>query len=299
MERGEKKGKTKETRGCSDLASADPQMLRLSDAVTRFPHPDTLDVDGLAVPAAEVLRVLDPFLTDERRTRIAAAVAARCYGVVPVLEGVHDAGNLAAVMRSAEGLGFGQLWTVALAGDADVLAQHGAERLRKEIDQRQQGRRRPARRQSQGADKWLDVRAFASPAAFAEAARAAGYRIACTHLSADAVPIAELDFTQPTALVLGNEKDGISDALLAEADQNVVLPIDGFIQSYNVSVAAALALYHARHDRVVRQGRHGDLSEAEQAILSARFAHRSVSAADAILKRALREGDLPAPPRGQ
>ena len=273
--------------------------------MTRFPHPDTLEADGRPVAAADVLRVLDPFLTEARRARVAAAVAARCYDVVPVLEGVHDAGNLAAVMRSSEGLGFGQLWTVALAGDADVLAQHGAERLEKEIDQRQQNRRRPARRQSQGADKWLDVRAFDSPAGFARAARDAGYRIACTHLSADAVPIGRLDFTQPTALVLGNEKEGVSDALLAEADQNVLLPIDGFIQSYNVSVAAALALYHARHDRILRQGHHGDLSEAEQHVLSAHFAHRSVTAADAILKRALREGgllgdgDVAPPSRGQ
>ena len=260
----------------------------------RFPHPATLNVGGQAVPAAAVLRVLDPFLTDERRQRIAAAVAARCYGVVPVLEGVHDAGNLAAVMRSAEGLGFGQLWTVALEGDASVLAEHGAARLQREIDARAQGRRRPARRQSQGADKWLDVRAFASPGAFAAAARAAGTRIVCTHLSAGAVPIADLDFTQPTALVLGNEQDGISEELLAESDQNVVLPIDGFIQSYNVSVAAALALYHARHDRITRQGHHGDLSGAEQHVLATRFAHRSVTAADAILKRALREGALDA-----
>ena len=258
----------------------------------RFPHPPTLDVDGRPVAAADVLRVLDPFLTDERRARIAAAVAARCYGVVPVLEGVHDAGNLAAVMRSAEGLGFGQMWTVALAGDADLLARHGAEHLAEEIAGRPQNRRRPARRQSQGADKWLDVQAFDSPAALATAARAAGLRLVCTHLSADAVPIAELDFTQPTALVLGNEQDGISEALLAEADQNVVLPIDGFIQSYNVSVAAALALYHARHDRLTRQGHHGDLEASEQHTLTAHFARRSVTAAEAILRRALREGAL-------
>src|SRR5690606_24227591 len=139
--------------------------------------------------------------------------------------------------------------------------------------------KRGSARAAQGAHKWLDLATYDDVAAFADAARAAGYAIVATHLSADAVPIAAYDFTRPTALVFGNEAEGVSEALLARADANVHLPIDGFVQSYNVSVAAALALYHARRDRLARQGRHGDLTADEQAILTAHYYLRSFAAA--------------------
>src|SRR5690606_34987683 len=85
---------------------------------------------------------------------------------------------------------------------------------------------------------------------------------------------------------------GVSERLLARADARVVLPLDGFVQSYNVSVAAALALYHARQDRLARQGRHGDLTEAERDVLTAHYYLRSVQAAPPLLARARGAGRL-------
>ena len=230
----------------------------------------------------EVVERLAPFVAEERQARIAAVVAARTVAVVPVLERAHDLGNVNAVLRSAEGLGVGAAHLVDLQGKAaDWLAEREADGGAGRVA----GGMGRARRQSQGADKWLDVHAWPDAEAACDGLRAGGYRIVATHLDARAVPIAELDFTVPTALVFGNERDGVSRALLDRADANVVLPIDGFIQSYNVSVAAALALYHARQDRIARQGFHGDLSDAERAALTAHFYVRSVRAAGPILAR--------------
>ena len=50
-----------------------------------------------------------------------------------------------------------------------------------------------------------------------QALKAQGYRIVTTALSPKAVPITELDFTQPTAFVLGNEVDGVGPSLSAES----------------------------------------------------------------------------------
>lgn len=237
---------------------------------------------GRTFRPAEVIERLVPFVGEARQARIAEVVAARTVRVVPVLERVHDLGNVNAALRSTEGLGYGAAHLAALEGEAAEWSQDlemgDAESVTVEGGT-------PAQRQSQGADKWLDLHVWPDAATACDGLTAQGYRIAATHLDADAVPIAEVDFTVPTALVFGNERDGISDALLARADLNVVLPIDGFIQSYNISVAAALGLYHARQDRIARQGHHGDLSDEAKERLTARYYLRSVRAAAAILAR--------------
>ena len=235
----------------------------------------------------EVVERLAPFVGEERQARIAEVVAARTVAVVPVLERAHDLGNVNAVLRSAEGLGVGAAHLVGLQGEAaDWLA-------RRELDAtgpgggRLTGRLGRARRQSQGADKWLDLHVWPTPADALAALRARGYAVVATHLSAAAVPIGAWDFSRPTALVLGAEAHGVSAATLAAADANVVIPVSGFAQSFNVSVAAALALYHAREDRLRRLGHHGDLSEDERQTLAARYALRSVRRAEAVLARQL------------
>jgi tRNA (guanosine-2'-O-)-methyltransferase len=63
-----------------------------------------------------------------------------------------------------------------------------------------------------------------------------------------------------------------------------------------VSVAAAVALYHAQQDRLARQGRHADLDPDEQTRLTARFCLRSVTHATRILRRKMTEGTLAPPP---
>ncbi|MEP0545710.1 MAG: RNA methyltransferase [Rhodothermales bacterium] len=250
-----------------------------------FPDP-SFEFGGRAFGAAEVIERLTPFMDVARCERIADVVAARTYRVVPVLERVHDLGNVNAVLRSAEGLGYGAAHLVDLQGDAADWAASLEDDAEGRADGGPvEGGMGRARRQSQGADKWIDLRLWPDAGAACDGLRAQGYRIVATHLAADAVPIADVDFSVPTALVFGNERDGISPELLARADLNVVLPIDGFIQSYNISVAAALGLYHARQDRLVRLGRHGDLSAGEQEALAARYYIRSVKAAALILAR--------------
>ncbi len=233
----------------------------------------------------EVIEGLAPFVGAERQARIAAVVAARTTSVVPVLERVHDLGNVNAALRSAEGLGVGAAHLVELQGEAAEWAAALSEETPIEDGAPVAGGTGRARRQSQGADKWLDLHLWPDATSACDGLRAAGYRIAAMHLAADAVPIAELDFTVPTALAFGNERDGVSEALLARADLNVLLPLDGFVQSYNVSVAAALGLYHVRQDRIARQGFHGDLSAEARARLTARYYVHSVKAAAPILAR--------------
>ncbi|MDT0630402.1 TrmH family RNA methyltransferase [Rubrivirga sp. S365] len=240
---------------------------------------------GAAYPAETVLRTLDPYLTDERRARIAAVAAARAFGVVPVLEGLVDPGNVNAVLRSAEGLGFGAAHVVGLEGEAAALAAQVEAGDEPTVEDR-----RAARRSSQGADKWVEVRSWSDPAAYVAWVHGRGGRVAVTALRGDALPIDAWDFSRPTALVVGNEHAGASPAMLDAADAALLLPLDGFVQSYNVSVAAALALYHARADRLGRGG-HADLDGPQQRRLRAHYVARAVPLAAALLAEHARRED--------
>jgi len=226
---------------------------------------DPFVIDGQALTPAEVIRYLRPVMTEDRLARIRAVVARRTNTVVPVVEGLVNTGNVSAVMRSAEALGYQSFHVVR--GEHD--------------------RFKHSERTSQGAEKWLDLYRWPAPVPCVRYLRANGYRVAAMHLADEGVPIDALDFTVPTALVFGNEKQGVSPAMLEAVDASCIVPLSGFTESFNVSVAAAVALYHAQQDRLARQGHHADLGDEEQEALVARFCMRSVRHATAILRRAM------------
>jgi tRNA (guanosine-2'-O-)-methyltransferase len=231
------------------------------------PHREPFMVGGVPFTARAVIEGLEPFLLEERGQRIREVIAARTYSVVPVMEGLYDRGNVSAVLRSAEALGF---QAVHIVDSSEAFKQ--------------------ANRVTQGAEKWLDIRVWGATPACVDALRAQGYRILATHFE-DAQPIDEVDFTVPTALFFGNEKEGVSRELLDRADGRVVIPMAGFTRSFNISVAAALGLFHIQEDRKRRLGRQGDLTDREQELLTASYFLRSVASAQAILlERRARRG---------
>jgi tRNA (guanosine-2'-O-)-methyltransferase len=79
------------------------------------------------------------------------------------------------------------------------------------------------------------------------------------------------------AVVFGNEHNGVSAALRVLADDTYAIPMAGFVESLNVSVAAAITMHAVTHDRP------GDLSSDDQAQLTARFMLESVRAADDVV----------------
>ncbi len=217
----------------------------------RFPYSDPLKYQGYSFSVDKVLSTVGEMLTQERRQKITEIVEDRTYNVCLVLDQIYDRGNASAVMRSAEAMGYQTIHVI-------------------ETDEKF----KEANRVTQGADKWLHIERWKTPMGCVQRLKAEGYQICATSLEAS-VPISEVDFTQPTALVLGNEKEGVCQEILTHSDVNVILPMQGFVQSYNISVAGALCCYHIYQDRVRRQGFHGDLSSQEKEILKAHYFLRS------------------------
>jgi len=220
----------------------------------------------------EPVRLGDPaFLLPERRERIDRAVASRTRTLVVVLEAFCDPQNVNAVLRTCDAFG--------------VQEVHVVEGPMKPYDRN--------KKISQNADKWLDVVRWSSTRACLDALRARGFAVYATHLAEGVKPLGALSFAGPVALVFGNERRGVSAEAVALADACYAIPMRGFVQSLNVSVAAAVSLAHAVERREVERGRHGDLAEDEAAALRERFyalavrQRARIAKAERVLGRAL------------
>lgn len=189
---------------------------------SRLTWSDDLQVGETRVSCEQVLELLGPMLTDERKAKLEAVVENRSLEMVSVLENIYDRGNVSAAMRSSEAFGFMRMCLVD-----DPSAKFKA-----------------ANRVTRGADKWLDVRSYGAPGDAVRELKSEGYQIWTTDLNTD-VTIDTLDWSKKIAIVLGNEKDGVSPEMHSLVDGRFRIPMMGFTQSFNISVAAALLFYRA------------------------------------------------------
>jgi tRNA (guanosine-2'-O-)-methyltransferase len=210
-----------------------------------------------------IVEKLKNHLTAERLARIEQVVGERTFSIATVAEGLYDIGNISAVMRSAESFGFMPFHIVERPGSRYKMSD----------------------RISKGSEKWLDTRKYVGPEACFQNLREQGFKIYATDLHATH-NIEDIDFTQKVAVVFGNEKEGISNFVRENSDGRFIIPMRGFAQSFNISVAAALCFYHIHGERRRHLGRSGDLSGAEKENLVAHYILRTLDSAEAILTSA-------------
>jgi tRNA (guanosine-2'-O-)-methyltransferase len=163
-------------------------------------------------------------MTEERRQRIEAVLSKRQDDLTVVLENVFDPHNISAVMRSCDAVGIQEIFILNTK-----IPRH----------------KKWGARSSSSAAKWLTIHQFDdNEACFAEL-RKKYRKIVTTHLSGDAESLYGMDLTGSTALVFGNEHDGVSGEVRSMADGNFIIPQVGMIRSLNISVACAVSLYEA------------------------------------------------------
>jgi tRNA (guanosine-2'-O-)-methyltransferase len=226
-----------------------------------------------------VIETLEPLASDERQARIQSVLEQRLASVTVLLDAPHDPHNGSAVMRSCDAFGIPTVHVVPRE-EAFLIA----------------------RRITKGTERWLEVHNHASAEAAAEYLQRQGFELVATHPQGELTP-PDLAHIPRLALLLGNEHEGICASLQRAASRAVRIPMRGFVESLNVSVAAAVLLAAAT------QGRPGDLPLSEKRRLYARALFRSVPRAGEILaaraplaaeprRGAPREGaaEAPAPP---
>jgi tRNA (guanosine-2'-O-)-methyltransferase len=142
-----------------------------------------------------------------------------------LIESVTQPFNVGSIVRTAAAFGVERLW---LAGNAAPPTHQGA------------------RKTALGTERLVPWEHAGTPAASAQAARAAGFRLVAIELTGDAVPLHEAALDGDVCLAVGGEDHGCSPALLAAVDAVAYIPQVGRVGSLNVAVAAAVALAEAR-----------------------------------------------------
>ncbi len=166
----------------------------------------------------------DAVVTPARLHKMRGVLAQRLTRLTIVLDNVHDPHNLSAVLRSCDAFGI-----------QDVHIIESVERFVVN------------RAVSQGVEKWLTVHRWPSPAACRAYLRRRRFRLYRTAMSPEATALQAVPCDHKIALVFGNEHRGVAADTARLCDEVVTIPMCGFVESLNVSVAAAVALATLSH----------------------------------------------------
>lgn len=216
------------------------------------PSRNAFEVLAAHYGAASMIETLRPYLTEQRRERIEVVLRGRLRGLEVAIERPYDPHNAAAVVRSAEALG---AWAVhVIEASERILRAPGT---------------------TTGAHNWIDTRHHRSFAEFLQGRREAGMLVAGACVNATHM-LDDLPLDRPICLLFGNEHAGLSAAAQAACEVRFRIPIYGFAESYNLSVAAALSLYATSSRIRARIGADGDLDEAGRELERARYYFASV-----------------------
>lgn len=161
-------------------------------------------------------------MTPERLAIIKKSLDMRQTDLTVVMENVRKPHNLAAVARTLEAV-----------GGLEIHAITELTSIR--LTQMSAG----------GSKKWIKVHKHPSTEQGLNYLKQQGFQIVATSLGENSKDYRELDYTRPTAILVGEELEGISEQAIQMADDNISIPMIGMVQSLNVSVASALVLYEA------------------------------------------------------
>lgn len=166
--------------------------------------------------------------TPERYAKIRRVLSLRQPTLSVLMDEVNKPHNFSAILRTCDAVGVLRAHAVPPRGGS--LPTYGAT--------------------SGSADKWVQVHSHEDAVGAVQALQAQGFQVLATHLSEQSVDYRAPDYTRATCVLLGAEKWGVSDAAARAADHNIVIPMQGMVQSLNVSVAAATILFEAQRQRL-------------------------------------------------
>jgi len=206
----------------------------------------------------KVLEHLFSFVSDHKKQKMEQVLDWRTRHVTVVLEDMFQPHNASAVLRSCDILGVQDLHVVE-SRNPFVLMSGVA----------------------MGASKWLDMHRYKDIRNCIHRLKQDGYRIVATVPGDSATPLPDLDISKKLALFFGSEYSGLSQAMIDEADERLVIPMFGFTESFNVSVSVAICLQNIMtrlHDSQIKWR----LTESERQHLLLQWVRKVVRNAQAL-----------------
>ncbi|MBN2612558.1 MAG: RNA methyltransferase [Bacteroidales bacterium] len=174
----------------------------------------------------KLLKSLEPFITQKRSDLIDSVLANRTRYIVVALEDIYQPHNASAVLRTCDCFGI---------QDVHIIENRNLYRVNPDV--------------ALGADKWLTLYKYRNHENNTLEAinrlKYQGYRIVATSLTKESRSIEDFDIHKSKfALFFGTELNGLSETVNQNADEFIKIPMAGFTQSFNISVSAAIILYH-------------------------------------------------------
>ena len=165
-------------------------------------------------------------MTPKRIARLRQVLDRRQPDLTLVTDFVHKPRNLSALVRICDAVGMMKVH--AVIGDTDYQAFRGT---------------------AMGSHQWVEVERHRAVASAVSPLKARGYQVIAAHLADDARDYRAIDYTRPTALLMGAERRGVSRDALALVDAHITVPMVGMVKSLNVSVAAGIILAESQRQR--------------------------------------------------
>ncbi|MGJ8663168.1 MAG: tRNA (guanosine(18)-2'-O)-methyltransferase TrmH [Marinicella sp.] len=165
-------------------------------------------------------------MTPERFKKLKQVLSCRQTDLTVVMDWVHKPHNFNAIIRSCDAVG---------VYEAHFIPVNNGYR--------------PFRNTAKGAQKYVKAHKHDDFSSAASALKRSGHQLLAAHFSETAVDFKQVDYTIPTAIVMGAELKGLSASSAELVDQHIIVPMTGVVTSLNVSVACALILYEAQRQR--------------------------------------------------
>lgn len=191
----------------------------------------------------QLIQYMRGHVTEHKQRVIQEVLPLRTRHLTVVLENIFQRHNASAVLRSCECFG---------VQDVHIIENEYPYRISRDV--------------ARGATKWLTLHRYEAAGVLQTCLsnlKEQGYTIAAATLRPEAISIRDVDIHKKLALCFGTEKKGLSDTAHQLADLCIQIPMDGFTDSFNVSVSAALCLYELTN-RLRASEAAWRLSEAEQ-----------------------------------
>ncbi len=165
-------------------------------------------------------------MTPERFAKLKEILNRRQPDLTVLMDEIHKPQNIAALKRTCDAVGASRLHGVS--ADQKIRRHHGI---------------------AGGTRRWVETVVHTDMARAVDHLKSQGMTIYAAHWSDKAIDFREADYTSPSAILLGAERQGVSPLAAQLADVHITLPMLGMVRSLNVSVAGAVILYEAMQQR--------------------------------------------------
>jgi tRNA (guanosine-2'-O-)-methyltransferase len=213
-----------------------------------------------------LIEYLSSFFTATKLESLNQILCQRTKHLTVVLEDVYQPQNASAVIRSCDCFGIQDLY---------VIEHKNKYKINPRV--------------AMGASKWVNVHRYSSlemqnaTSSCIHDLKQKGYQIVATSPHHQQCTPNTIDLSKPLAIFFGNEKEGLSDYVLSNADHYLCIPMYGFTESLNISVSAAVVM-KSLYERLVQESQSWRLSEQEQEELKLQWMSSSLQHADVIIQ---------------